>query len=238
MLTQRFFDTNQLVVFSNAVRTAHRTSFDLACSGTNSQVGNGSVFSFARTVRDNSGVASVFRHLDSSQSFGQRTDLVELDQDGVSDAFFDAFFQDTGYKIPSKDKGIMLSSGGAKEKASLLDAAQALVKNGYTIYATAGTAKFLNENNVKATAVGWPDEEHKDLPNVMQMIADHKFDLIVNIPKNHTKRELTNGYRIRRGAIDHNIPLITNARLASAFIEAFCTLSQDQLQIKSWQEYE
>ena len=144
----------------------------------------------------------------------------------------------TGYKIPSKDKGIMLSSGGAKEKASLLDAAQALVKNGYTIYATAGTAKFLNENNVKATAVGWPDEDHKDLPNVMQMIADHKFDLIVNIPKNHTKRELTNGYRIRRGAIDHNIPLITNARLASAFIEAFCTLSQDQLQIKSWQEYE
>ena len=121
---------------------------------------------------------------------------------------------------------------------SLLDAAQALVKNGYTIYATAGTAKFLNENNVKATAVGWPDEEHKDLPNVMQMIADHKFDLIVNIPKNHTKRELTNGYRIRRGAIDHNIPLITNARLASAFIEAFCTMSQDQLQIKSWQEYE
>ena len=144
----------------------------------------------------------------------------------------------TGYKIPSKDKGIMLSSGGAKEKASLLDAAQALVKNGYTIYATAGTAKFLNENNVKATAVGWPDEDHKDLPNVMQMIADHKFDLIVNIPKNHTKRELTNGYRIRRGAIDHNIPLFTNARLASAFIEAFCTLSQDQLQIKSWQEYE
>ena len=144
----------------------------------------------------------------------------------------------TGYKIPSKDKGIMLSSGGAKEKASLLDAAQALVKNGYTIYATSGTAKFLNENNVKATAVGWPDEDHKDIPNVMQMIADHKFDLIVNIPKNHTKRELTNGYRIRRGAIDHNIPLITNARLASAFIEAFCTLSQDQIQIKSWQEYE
>ena len=144
----------------------------------------------------------------------------------------------TGYKIPSKDKGIMLSSGGAKEKASLLDAAQALVKNGYTIYATAGTAKFLNDNNVKATAVGWPDEDQKDLPNVMQMIADHKFDLIVNIPKNHTKRELTNGYRIRRGAIDHNIPLFTNARLASAFIEAFCTMSQDQLQIKSWQEYE
>ena len=94
--TQRFFDTNQLVVFSNAVRTAHRTSFDLACSGTNSQVSDGSVFSFARTVRDDSGVASVFRHFDCSQSFGQRTDLVEFDQDGVSDAFFDAFFQDLG----------------------------------------------------------------------------------------------------------------------------------------------
>ena len=159
----------------------------------------------------------------------------------IGDTFEEALLNSliaTGYKIPSKDKGIMLSSGGAKEKASLLDAAQALVKNGYTIYATAGTAKFLNENNVKATAVGWPDEDQKALPNVMQMIADHKFDLIVNIPKNHTKRELTNGYRIRRGAIDHNIPLFTNARLASAFIEAFCTLSQDQLQIKSWQEYE
>ena len=144
----------------------------------------------------------------------------------------------TGYKIPSKEKGIMISSGGTKEKASMLDAAQALVKNGYTVYASEGTAKFLNDNHVKAIAVAWPDEDHKDMPNVMEMIADHKFDLIVNIPKNHTKRELTNGYRIRRGAIDHNIPLMTNARLASAFIEAFCTLSQDDLQIKSWQEYE
>ncbi|VFS63391.1 Uncharacterised protein [Kluyvera cryocrescens] len=96
MFTQSFFDTNQLVVFSNTVRTAHRTSFDLACSGTNSQVSDGSVFSFARTVRDDSSVASVFRHFDRSQSFGQGTDLVEFDQDGVNDAFFDAFFQDLG----------------------------------------------------------------------------------------------------------------------------------------------
>jgi len=144
----------------------------------------------------------------------------------------------TGYKIPSRDKGIMLSSGGAKEKASLLDAAIALNKAGYTIYASEGTARFLNENNTPAIAVGWPDEEHADIPNVMEMIADHKFDLVVNIPKNHTKRELTNGYRIRRGAIDHNIPLITNARLAQAFIEAFCQISLDEIQIKSWQEYE
>lgn len=144
----------------------------------------------------------------------------------------------TGYKIPSRNKGIMLSSGGTKEKASLLDAAIALNKAGYTIYASEGTARFLNENNTPAIAVGWPDEEHADIPNVMEMIADHKFDLVVNIPKNHTKRELTNGYRIRRGAIDHNIPLITNARLAQAFIEAFCQISLDEIQIKSWQEYE
>lgn len=132
----------------------------------------------------------------------------------------------------------MLSSGGAKEKASLLDAAQALAKAGYPIYASEGTAKFLNDNDVPAVAVGWPDEEHKEIPNVMQMIADHKFDLIVNIPKNRTSRELTNGYKIRRGSIDHNIPLITNARLASAFIEAFCQKGLNDLQIKSWQEYE
>ena len=159
---------------------------------------------------------------------------------GMGDSYEEALLNSmiaTGYKIPSKEKGIMLSSGGAKEKASLLDAAQALDKAGYAVYATEGTAKYLNENGVKATAVGWPDET-SHVANVMDMIHDHKFDLIVNIPKNHSKRELTNGYKIRRGAIDHNIPLITNARLASAFIEAFCERQLDSLQIKSWQEYE
>ena len=144
----------------------------------------------------------------------------------------------TGYKIPSKEKGIMISSGSAKEKAAMLDAARELCKNGYSIYATEGTAKYFNDNGVKATAVGWPDEDGvSKYENVMKMISDHKFDLIVNIPKNHTKRELTNGYRIRRGAIDHNIPLITNARLATAFIEAFCAVGVEGLKIKSWQEY-
>ena len=144
----------------------------------------------------------------------------------------------TGYKIPSKDKGIMISSGETKEKVRLLDGARMLTKAGYTIYASEGTAKFLNENGAKAIAVNWPDENDENgRENVMKMIADHKFDLVVNIPKNHTERELTNGYKIRRGAIDHNIPLITNSRLASAFIEAFCTLGQDDLAIKSWNEY-
>ena len=157
--------------------------------------------------------------------------------DSFEEALLNAMIS-TGYKIPSKDKGVMLSSGGTKEKASLLDAAQALCKAGYTIYATEGTARFLNENNAKAIPVGWPDEEGaSDKLNIMDMIAQHKFDLIVNVPKDHTKREKTNGYRIRRGAIDHNIPLITNARLASAFIEAFCRLSLEDMQIKSWQEY-
>ena len=159
----------------------------------------------------------------------------------IGDTFEEALLNSmiaTGYNIPSKEKGIMLSSGGAKEKAALLDAAIALVKSGYTIYASEGTAKYLNENGAKATPVAWPDEENSKNPNVMDMIHDHKFDLIVNIPKNHSKRELTNGYRIRRGAIDHNIPLITNARLASAFIEAFCEKGLQNLQIKSWQEYD
>ena len=160
----------------------------------------------------------------------------------LGDSFEEALLNSmisTGYKIPSKDKGVMLSSGGPKEKASLLDAAQALCKAGYTIYATEGTARFLNENNAKAIPVCYPDEvgTKTDVLNIMDMISQHKVDLIVNVPKDHTKREKTNGYRIRRGAIDHNIPLITNARLASAFIEAFCRVPLEDVQLKSWQEY-
>ena len=222
VLKRNFIETATRIMLDAPYQKPDKSAFDIDRMGVKA-----SQFSFAR-LQNADPVLGV--DMSSTGEVGCMGDTFE-------EALLNSLIA-TGYKIPSKDKGIMLSSGGAKEKASLLDAAQALVKNGYTIYATAGTAKFLNENNVKATAVGWPDEDHKDIPNVMQMIADHKFDLIVNIPKNHTKRELTNGYRIRRGAIDHNIPLITNARLASAFIEAFCTLSQNQLQIKSWQEYE
>ena len=222
VLKRNFIETATRIMLDAPYQKPDKSAFDIDRMGVKA-----SQFSFAR-LQNADPVLGV--DMSSTGEVGCMGDTFE-------EALLNSLIA-TGYKIPSKDKGIMLSSGGAKEKASLLDGAQALVKNGYTIYATAGTAKFLNENNVKATAVGWPDEDHKDLPNVMEMIADHKFDLIVNIPKNHTKRELTNGYRIRRGAIDHNIPLFTNARLASAFIEAFCTLSQDQLQIKSWQEYE
>jgi len=155
--------------------------------------------------------------------------------DDLNEALLNALIA-TGYRLPEAGSSILISSGDAKGKVSLLEPAQQLVKKGYEVYATGGTAKFFNENGVKATAVNWPDEEGDN--NVMDMIAQHKFSLIVNVPKNHTKRELTNGYRIRRAAIDHNIPLMTNVRLAKAFIEAFTALNQEDIKIKSWQEYD
>lgn len=143
-----------------------------------------------------------------------------------------------GYRIP--EKNIMVSSGGSRSKVDLLDACRLLQQHGYTLYATGGTQKFLEENGVKSQYVAWPDETGDEKNNelkVDKMIAQKKFDLIINIPKNLTEKELTNGYKIRRGAIDYNIPLITNARLASAFIKAFCRMSQDEIEIKHWGEY-
>ena len=156
--------------------------------------------------------------------------------DSMEEALLNALIA-TGYRLPNpaNHPSILISSGGAKGKVDMLEPARLLDQNGYQIFATAGTAKFLNENGVKATTVAWPDEEGDN--NVMDMIASHKFDLIINVPKNHTKRELTNGYRIRRGAIDHNIPLMTNVRLAKAFIMAFVQMGENDIQIKSWQEY-
>ena len=156
--------------------------------------------------------------------------------DSMEEALLNALIA-TGYRIPNPadHPAILISSGGAKGKVDLLEPARLLDQNGYQIFATAGTSRFLNENGVKATTVAWPDEEGDN--NVMDLIASHKFDLIINVPKNHTKRELTNGYRIRRAAIDHNIPLMTNVRLAKAFIMAFSQMGLDDIQIKSWQEY-
>ena len=110
-----------------------------------------------------------------------------------------------------------------------------LIKNGVSVYATEGTARFLNDNDVTATAVSWPDE--KGDTGVLDLITNHKVDLVINIPKNHTKRELTNGYRIRRWTIDHNIPLITNARLAVAYVKAFISKPVTDIAIAPWQEY-
>ena len=221
VLKRNFIETATRIMLDAPYKQPDKSVFDIDRMGVKA-----SQFSFARLQN-----ADPILGVDMSS-----TGEVGCMGDSYEEALLNSMIA-TGYKIPSKEKGIMLSSGGAKEKASLLDAAQALDKAGYAVYATEGTAKYLNENGVKATAVGWPDET-SHVANVMDMIHDHKFDLIVNIPKNHSKRELTNGYKIRRGAIDHNIPLITNARLASAFIEAFCERQLDSLQIKSWQEYE
>ncbi|MEG1580399.1 MAG: carbamoyl-phosphate synthase (glutamine-hydrolyzing) large subunit [Bacteroidaceae bacterium] len=138
-----------------------------------------------------------------------------------------------GQRIP--EKTILLSTGSVKQKAEMLDAAKMLVEHNYTIYATGGTSKFLTENNIENKLVYWPSEEGH--PQAIEMLHDRKIDMVVNVPKNLTTGELNNGYKIRRAAIDLNVPLITNPRLASAFINAFCTLSLDDLAIKSWSEY-
>jgi carbamoyl-phosphate synthase large subunit len=165
-------------------------------------------------------------------------DMASTGEVGAIGAHFDdallASMLSVGYRIP--EKNIMVSSGGTKSKVDLLDACRLLKKNGYNLYATGGTQKFLEENGVESTFVAWPDDQDASL-RVDDMISEKKFDLIINIPKNLTERELTNGYRIRRGAIDYNIPLITNARLASAFIKAFCRITQNDIEIKHWAEY-
>ena len=139
-----------------------------------------------------------------------------------------------GYRIPKKT--VLLSTGSAKQKAAMLDAARQLVDNGYELYATGGTSRFLDENGIKNTLVYWPSDEGKE-PQALTLLHDKKIDMVVNIPKNLTTHELTNGYKIRRASIDLNVPLITNSRLASAFINAFCTEKLDDIEIKSWAEY-
>ena len=139
-----------------------------------------------------------------------------------------------GHRIPKKN--ILLSTGSAKQKVAMLDAAKMLIENGYNLYATGGTSKFLNENGIKNTLVLWPSEEG-DEPKALDLLHDHTIDMVVNIPKNLTSSELSNGYKIRRAAIDLNVPLITNARLASAFIYAFCTTKLEDIDIKAWGEY-
>lgn len=139
-----------------------------------------------------------------------------------------------GHRIPKKN--ILLSTGGAKQKVAMLDAAKMLIDHGYNLYATGGTSKFLTENGIRNTHVLWPSEEG-DEPKALDLLHNHTIDMVVNIPKNLTSSELTNGYKIRRAAIDLNVPLITNARLASAFIYAFCTTKLEDIGIKAWGEY-
>jgi len=138
-----------------------------------------------------------------------------------------------GHRIPKKT--VLLSTGGAKQKVEMLDAARMLVEHGYELYATGGTSKYLQENGIQNTLVHWPSDAGQ--PQALDLLHEHKIDMVVNIPKDLTTHELTNGYKIRRAAIDLNVPLITNSRLASAFIHAFCTVGIEGIGIKSWNEY-
>ena len=140
-----------------------------------------------------------------------------------------------GHRVPSPDKGVLISSGSSKSKVELLEASQMLKAKGYKLYATSGTAAFLADNGVEAEVLHWPDSQKK--PNVLDYIAAQKIDLVINIPKNNTARELENGHKIRRAAVDHNIPLITNARLASAYIWSVCKIGVNGLGIRHWGEY-
>jgi carbamoyl-phosphate synthase large subunit len=155
----------------------------------------------------------------------------------IGDNYYDAILQSmlaVGYRIP--DKNILISSGPLRSKVEMLQSAKMLAEKGFNIFATAGTHKFFAENSIKSTLLHWPDEPDNK-PNTMDYITKKKIDLVINIPKNLSKGELKNGYRIRRNAIDFNIPLITNARLASAFIYAFCKMDISEISIKSWDEY-
>jgi carbamoyl-phosphate synthase large subunit len=219
ILKRNFIETATKIMLDAPYSRPDRSEFDIDRIGVKA-----SQFSFARLQN-----ADPVLGVDMSS-----TGEVGCLGDDLNEALLNALIA-TGYRLPQAGSAVLISSGGAKGKVSLLEPAQQLVKKGYEVYATGGTAKFFNDNGVKATAVNWPDEEGDN--NVMDMIAQHKFALIVNVPKNHTKRELTNGYRIRRGAIDHNIPLMTNVRLAKAFIEAFTALKLEDIKIKSWQEY-
>ncbi len=155
----------------------------------------------------------------------------------IGDDYYEAILKSmlsVGYRFPKKN--ILISSGPARSKLELLTSARMLSERGYNIFATEGTHRFLRENKVKSTMLHWPDEEDQQ-PNTIEYLREKKIDLVINIPKNYTKRELSNGYKIRRNSIDFNIPLITNARVASAFIYAICKYTADDIAIKSWNEY-
>ena len=217
VLKRNFIETATRIMLDAPYTKPDKSAFDIDWIGVKA-----SQFSFARLHK-----ADPVLGVDMSS-----TGEVGCIGDDFNEALLSAMIA-VGNRIPQKN--VLVSSGAAKSKAELLEPCHMLAAKGYNIYGTAGTAKFLNENGISATAVCWPDEQG-DL-NIMDMFSKHVFELVVNIPKDHSKRELTNGYKIRRAAIDHNIPLITNARLASAFISAFCNMDEKDIQIKSWQEY-
>ena len=219
ILKRNFIDTATRIMLGADYTRPSRNEFDIDRIGVKA-----SQFSFARLQNANPVLG-----VDMSS-----TGEVGCLGDDLHEALLNALMA-TGYHLPRKSGAVLISSGDAKGKVALLEGARRLVKMGYKVFATHGTACFFEENGVAVTPVSWPDEDKAN--NVLSLIAQHRFDLVVNVPKNHTMRELTNGYRIRRAAIDHNTPLMTNSRLAKAFIEAFTTMQLADIKIKSWQEF-
>ena len=218
ILKRNFIETATRIMLGEPVEKADSSTFDIDYIGIKA-----SQFSFARLHK-------------ADPVLG--VDMASTGEVGCLGADFDEALINAmisvGHHIPAKDKAVLVSSGDVRGKVDLLDTCRVLAKNNYKIYATEGTAKFLNSNGVEAFPVCWPDEVGE---NVLDLLASHTIDLVINIPKNHTKRELTNGYRIRRSAIDHNIPLLTNARLASAYINAFTSKPINEINITPWSEY-
>ncbi len=217
VLKRNFIETATRIMLNASYTQPDKSAFDVDCIGVKAPQ-----FSFARLQN-----ADPIPGVDMAS-----TGEVGCIGDDFNEALLTAMLA-VGYTIPRR---VMVSSGATRSKVDLLDGCRMLYEKGYEIYATAGTRKFLLENGVEnVIEVSWPDEHREN--NVMDMIAGHVFDLIINVPKNYTKHEMTNGYKIRRAAVDHNIPLITNARLAGAFIEAFCSVELHDLPIKSWKEF-
>lgn len=218
VLKINFIDIATRVMLGKTVEKPHKNAFDLDYVGIKA-----SQFSFSRLQK-------------ADPVLG--VDMASTGEVGcIGSTFYDAMLKamlSVGQQVPKK--GVLFSTGPAKSKVGLLAAAQLLHKKGYQIYATKGSQLFLQENGVPATTVYWPNENQH--PNTMELLQEKKVDLVINIPKNFSSSELRNGYQIRRAAIDYNIPLLTNYRLASAFIQSFCQQGVNDIEIKAWDEYE
>ena len=217
VLKYNFIDMATRIMLGKKVESLNKSVFDLDYVGVKA-----SQFSFARLLK-------------ADPVLG--VDMASTGEVGcIGENYYEAILKSmlsVGHRIPKKN--ILISSGPTRSKVELLNSTRMLIEKGYNIYSTAGTAKFFKENGIDTQILYWPDEDKE--PNIMEYLHDRKIDLVINIPKNHTKRELDNGYKIRRAAVDYNIPLITNARLASAFIYAICKVDPTEIAIKSWDEY-
>lgn len=216
---QNFIDCATKVMLGKTIEKPAKSAFDLDYVGIKA-----SQFSFSRLQG-----ADPVLGVDMAS-----TGEVGCIGDDTSEAILKAMLS-VGYQIPNPKKKVLISSGTARQKVDMLEPARELHKKGYTICATAGTARFLNENGVPAIRVYWPNEDKH--PNILDMLHNKEIDFVVNVPKDLTPNELSNGYKVRRAAIDLNVPLITNVRLAAAFIHAFCELTLDDIKIRPWQDY-